>query len=984
MVAVLFSLSGGPAVALDPAKRLTEYDQRSWGERDGLPHTSVFAIAQTADGYLWVGTDSGLARFDGVSFTNFGMATKALVADQIRALYVDRSGNLWIGTKGGSASVRRFDGAFEHFSGRRLGITGNSVLSFLEDSRGALWISGWYNVARGVKEQFTGFDGKDGALSATLWAVREDRGGAFWFGSETGGLLRFQDGRFTMPLSAELAGTNPLTLFVEPQGALWIGTDKGASRYENGVTRRFTKADGLAEERVNVFFRDHDENLWLGTGAGLVRYRQGRFETLSRRDGLVDNAVQALAEDREGNLWMGTMAGGLTRLSDGKFTNIGTAEGLSTDRTTAAYQGRDGALWIGTSGGGVARHQSGVLRLYTISDGLCVNWVSALHEDREGGLWVGGSGNAANLCRLRDGRWRSFGLAEGFRSAHTVVRVVLQDSRGVTWFGSDRLYRLAGDRVVLETFPETAEPSPQNIFAMAEDRRGDLWLGTATALWQRAGGVWRKYSGLPGMSGDLMLSIHEDADGTKWFGSLRGLIRLRKGVFTSFRQKQGLFEDSVCQVLADDDGHLWLSSPRGVFRVDRTDIEDYDRGLKSSLAPTRFGLADGMKAVGCGSEANPAGTRTRDGKLWFATSRGLAGIDPRDLKTNRQPPPVWIERLIVDGRAIGTRDRNEIPPGRRQVEIGYTALSFTAPEKVRFRYRLEPFDHEWLETSGGQRTAHYTNIPPGAYRFRVIAANNDGVWNEAGAALDLRVAPYFRETLVFRLLLALGVLLAAWAVHRWRLGQVKARHGAVLAERARMAREIHDTLAQGFSGISLHLEAATQSLANAPESARKNLDQARSLARQSLTEARRAVWGLRSQALEGSDLVAAVSALTSRLGGQPPARLAVHGVVKPLTPAHEEALLKVAQEALANAVKHARASQIAVVLDYGADAVELRIADNGVGFEATTDFAARGHFGLQGIRERVLALGGTLGAHGAPGKGTEIVVRLPIAPSDRR
>jgi signal transduction histidine kinase len=977
------ALGAGSAHGLDPARRITQYDRRAWTEKDGLPQASVFALLQTPDGYLWVGTDGGLARFDGVSFRTYGIATGSLRSNQVRALAVDARGDLWIGTKGGEASVRRSDGTFEHHDTPRTRLSGDGALSFLQSGSGDFWIGGWFSVVRRHRGGYVPLDAARGFPTGTVWAMREDGDGGVWFASDAGGLVRWRDGEITTPFARELGGARIRALLIDPDGTMWIGTEKGAFRRQGGVFRHFTRADGLPDDVISALHRDRDGNLWLGTERGLVRFAGGAFETLGRRDGVAGDGALSLAEDSEGNLWVGTRTSGLLRLSNGKFTTITTAEGLPTDLTTAVMQARDGALWIGTGGAGVVRVHGNALQTHDTTNGLCVDRVMAIHEDRSGRIWVGGVGRDASLCRLEDGRWKPMGPAQGFRPRRE-VRVVFQDRDDTIWIGAEGLHRMSGDRVAPEPLPGAPGPGEDdNVFMVDQDRAGDLWVGTAWGLVRRSGGSWRAVPTPERAS--LMMAMHEDADGTKWFASWFGLVRLRGGVFTPYAGPQGLGDETTYTVLADGAGDLWSSSMRGVFRVPRGAFEAYDRGARRPLFHTRFGVADGMKTDHCQGESTPAAVRARDGKLWFATSRGLASIDPANVRVNDRPPPVRLERLVVDGHVVAEAARRSIPPGPRDVRVEFAVLSFTAPEKVRFRYRLEPFDARPVEATG-PRVAHYTNVPPGRYRFHVAAANDDGVWNTTGAAWDLELRPYIHETRYFQGLVAVALGLALWLLYRRRMAHVEARHAAVLAERARLAREIHDTLAQGFTGISLHLEAVAQGMdGRASNEARENLDRARSLARQSLTEARRAVWQLRTEAPPGG-LVDALTSLAREGAGATPARLGIHGAVRALPPPIEEIVLKTTREALLNAQKHARATQISIDVTFEPDAVEVTVGDDGAGFDAAADFAAAGHFGLRGVCERAAEAGGHVDVRSSPGAGTQVTVRLPApaaSPSGR-
>jgi signal transduction histidine kinase/ligand-binding sensor domain-containing protein len=974
-VGLVCAAGAGRGWALDPGKRLTQYNRVVFDEAAGLPQSSVFAIAQSPDGYLWLGTGAGLARFDGVSFQVFGKAnTAAIDYEQVRALLVDGEGALWIGLAGGNGLVRMLDGRFTSFAGRT-GFDKPDAIAMLRDRAGALWFGGWLGVSRWQGGRFTALTRKDGLGMGSVNALGEDDRGAVWLGT-AGGVTRFADGGFRAWPRRDLDVGAVTAVLPTGDGGLWIGGDRGLVRWtpDAGVTRRFGASGGLPHEAVSVLFRDGDGNVWVGTAAGLARLRDGGFETLPDAPGEPRLAVQTIFEDRERNLWVGTRAGGLLRLNEGAFTSFTGAEGLPGDRLSAVIEARDGAVWLGVDGVGLVRWHGGRARTFTPADGLCTPAIQAMLEDRDGRIWVGGSsGKTANLCRLEGERFRDFGFDTGL-SPGAPVRALVQDRSGTIWIGSGQVYRIDDDRLRPEPFPEDVPTRNRNVFAIHEDAAGALWVGAGSGLYRRQGTQWTRYRPADGLSGNPTFAIEEDSDGTLWFGTIFGITRLRAGVFTGLRAEQGLFDDAVFQLLDGGDGALWLCTPRGVFRVDRRGLGD--RGAPPPVVK-RFGVSDGMKTNECqGVEGHGGAVRTRAGAMLFATIRGLASVDPRRLHQNRLPPPVVITRVLTDGRAADPGPRVVVAAGTRTLQVDYAALSLSAPEKVRFRYRLVPFEDRWVD-AGGRRAAFYTNLRAGSYQFRVVASNNDGVWNETGATLAVTWRPALHQTVAFRTAAALALGLVAFGLYRLRLSQVKARHAAVLGERTRIAREMHDTLAQGFTGVSLHLEAAVKNLDGAPERARSNLDRARVLVRMGLGEARRAVWDLRPQSLEGGDLASALSELARKMSVEVPVRLRVTGATRSLAEAPTVALLRIAQESVTNATKHAQASEILVTLSYGSEAVALSVRDNGRGFEAGRDFGSAGHFGLVGMRERAQRVGATLVVRTARGEGTEIVVDLP-------
>jgi two-component sensor histidine kinase len=506
-----------------------------------------------------------------------------------------------------------------------------------------------------------------------------------------------------------------------------------------------------------------------------------------------------------------------------------------------------------------------------------------------------------------------------------------------------------------------------------------LWIGTdGGGLNRFQEGRFTALKTANGLANDIVLSLHADDEGSLWIGTSGGLSRLKDGALASFTTANGLFDDVVFQILEDARGNLWMSCNKGVSRVSKTELEDLAKGKIGSVSAVSYGTADGMKSRECNGGFQPAGWRTHDGRLWFPTIKGVAVIDPDNINQNPFAPPVMIEQVLVDHEPIDIIDQVSLAPGKSKFEFHYTALSFIAPEKLRFRYRLDGFDNSWVD-AGTKREAAYTNIPPGAYTFRVIACNNDGVWNETGSAFHFYLKPRFHQTSWFYALCAVLIGLIGLGLYRLRVRQIKAQFAAVLAERNRIAREIHDTLAQGFAGISLQLEAVDETLNDTPTVARDHLNRARRLVRSSLAEARRSVWQWRSPALENAGLASALSAVAHELTAGSPivTQVNVKGAVRRLSALVENNLLHIGREALTNAIKHARAHSIDVELTFEPAKVRLRITDDGVGFVAPQSTpTGDGGLGLISMRERAQQIAGRLVIASKPGGGTEVVVEL--------
>ncbi|PYI84046.1 MAG: hypothetical protein DME26_13845 [Verrucomicrobia bacterium] len=768
-----------------------------------------------------------------------------------------------------------------------------------------------------------------------------------------------------------LPGSAIRELLLDPDGTLWLATTgPGLWRRQAGRSVSYSVRDGLPDDKVRTLLRDRNGNLWLGTWSGLCRFQNGHFSSLTTRDGLPHDYIDALYEDREGSLWIGTVFGGLDRLRDGKFATYTTHEGLANNAATAILQTKS------THGGGVSRYRNGEFSHFTREHGLRSLFVWAIEQDRGGNLWVG-TGLPASVGVFKEGKFISYGPEEGL-TIEGGVRAIFADAEGNLWIGGDG-GGLCRFRDGVFTSHTVRDGLPSNSIRMiSQDRDGRLWIGTTEGLCRYHHGKFTIFQTQDGLANDTVYAMHQDADGAIWFGTQGGLTRHVGETFRPYTTRDGLFQNAIYQVLEDGEHNLWMSSNRGIFEVPISAFSEFDAGRISALKCIGYGVADGMKATQCEGASQPAGWRSRDGKMWFPTAAGVTMIHPATVQRNERRPPVLVEQVFVDGRSVAIGEPLRVSPGTRELRFHYTALSFLAPSKVRFRYQLEPFDRDWVE-AGTRRVAFYNKIPAGKYRFRVIACNDDGLWNEDGASFAFYLPPHFFQTLWFLALCAAMVGLAGWSFHRRRMARAKAQFSMVLAERSRIARSLHDTLAQGFAGIAFQLEAVADKLSGAPAQAQQHLNLALSMVRHSLVEARRSVMNLRSAALESCDLASALAETARQMMADRSVDVNVQtsGPPRMLSPKVEDNLLRVGQEAVTNSLKHSQATQIRIVLDYQPTFVRLSIHDNGQGFEPNGLMAANGgHFGLIGMRERAKQIGGKIEIRSRPGAGTDVVLEI--------
>jgi len=972
---VLFlSLSGTvTALALDSQRDLSQFNHEGWLTENGLPQNTVHAIAQTKDGYVWIGTEEGLARFDGIRFTVFDKQnTPQLKSNYIRTLLADRVGALWIGTAEGLVHMQ--NGKFRLFTTNE-GLPSNTIQAVYEDREGNLWVATTNGLGLFKSGGLTTFPTKERLVGGSIQALFEDAEGALWIATAYG-VGRLKDGKFTNYTVRDGLGSNSVRAIQQDQdGRLWFGSLGGLTSFGGGRFTTYTTRDGLPNDRIIALHAGRDGDLLVGTAGGLCRLTNGRFTGLNSRDALSTSTILSLFEDLEGNLWIGTESGGINLLKDTKFTTYTVRNGLSNDLVKSIYGDRQGNLWIGTDGGGLNLLKDGKLSVYTTRDGLSSNVVLALFGDDAGNLWVG---TPEGLNRFSGGKFTSYTAADGL--ANNDVRSIQGDRLGNLWIGTrGGLTRMKDG--VFRTFTEVDGLPNDLIATLHEDAKGNLWVGTFGGLGKLTNGEFTTFTTKDGLSSDAVISLYEDSDGTLWIGTNGGgLNRLKGGQLTAYTTRNGLLDDVVYRILEDGRNNLWLSCRKGVFHIGKAALDEFASGRIPSIAPVAYGTADGMMTRECSGGGDPAGWSGVDGKLWFPTIKGVAMIDPGRMKTNSQAPPVVIEQIRINDQTIPLDDRIELPPGTTRFDLYYTAPSFVAPEKVRFKYKLEGFDKDWID-SGTRRIAYYTNLRPGTYTFRVTASNNDGVWNETGAAFSLYLKPYFYQTYWFYAVCLLFLALSAWLLFRLRVRAMQAQFGAVLGERSRIAREIHDNLAQELTGISVQLEVVARTMPSGSDAAMSHLDRARMQVRHGIAEARRYVWDLRSP-LKSNDLPTALSETARRLTNETAiqAQVEVNGTFRPLPRLVEDNLLRIGQEAVNNAVRHAQPQRIFVNLVFDTGRVQLSVQDDGQGFDNQSASNGRaGHFGLIGMRERAEQIGGTLSIHSIEGSGTEVVADVPVS-----
>ena len=973
--------ASAPLLALDPSLAVSQYAHTAWTVRDGFSLGNVYAMAQTPDGYLWLGTEFGLFRFDGVRFLPWQPPAGQQLPDRnINSLLVTRDGSLWIGTFGGLVILR--DGSLA----RPPALHDQFVASLFEDREGTVWAAS-LDPGRlcAIRNGSAKCSGEDGAFGRAVWAMYEDRSGTLWAGAESGawrlrpgppqryrtrteliGLNRAEDGRLLMALHG--AGLMQLA-----------GAEVEAYPIRDAGNRNRLLTDH--EVNANRLLRDRDGGLWIGTvDRGLIHLRNGRADLFKRSDGLSGDVILSLFEDREGNVWVAS-TGGLDRFRELPVTTISVRQGLSSEAIQAVLAATDGSIWAAAANG-LTRLKNGETTIFRAGSGV-PDAPQSLYQDDRGRIWVS---TRQGLAYFADD---TFVGVKGVPGG--VVHYIAGDSEGNLWLSEHRnLLHLMNGRLV-EQIPWSELGRKQGAIVLAE--RGGVWLG----FWSDGAVSYLKdrqlrasYTTAHGLGQPPVQHLQLDRDGALWAATLNGgLTRIKDGHVATLTSRNGLPCDGTNWTIDDDKGSLWLYMRCGLVRITRTEVEAWLADPKHRIGTTVWDSADGVRLRSSApSEYGPHVAKSADGKLWFVTGEGIQVVDPRHLVVNEIPPPVRIEQVTADRKTYDAVRDLRLPPLVRDLQLDFTALSLAAPEKVRFRYKLEGYDNDWQE-AGNRRQAFYTNLPSRSYRFRVMAANNSGVWNQQGDLLEFSIAPAYYQTAWFRALCAAGALGLLWAGYQVRVRQLHHRFEMALearvSERTRIARDLHDTLLQSFHGLLLRFQTVSHVWAERPELAKEKLDSAINAAASAITEGRNAVQGLRESTVGTSDLADAIGTLGAELAAAPGDRPApafhvtVEGEPRPLHPILRDDIYKITAEALRNAFRHAAATNVDVEIRYDRQQFRLRVQDDGKGFDEVLlpRQAAAGHYGVPGMRERAVLIGGTLTVWSKEGAGTAVEVCIP-------
>jgi signal transduction histidine kinase/ligand-binding sensor domain-containing protein len=976
LISAALALSA-PVGAFDVNEVRARYTITSWTEKDGMPSSYIRAIDQDHDGYLWLATYSGLVRFDGERFVTWKAHDGvALPSDDLSGLLVAHDGSLWVGGLGSVTHI--VDGRIASHKPPAEGLFDGYVSVFLEDNAGTIWAAGQDGVARFDGTQWEKVGAQQGLPERPAISLHQDNHGVLWVGTSVGAYHRIAStGIF------EAVGSPSLSYAIEN-----IAQDSSGDIVLTHPTHLITDLGGPGTDRNDSemnrshgtkLLRDREGSLWVGTRSqGIVRIRgehgiRGRvIERVTREDGLSADSVLALFEDREGNIWVGTPFG-LNRLSENAIIPVPMGQGM-TGHVRAVTAAEDGSIWAATDES--LLHFSGTEQTrYDWGSRLPTRTIVALHRDPQTAtLWISTN---EGLVRFAAGRFAPFVMPGGLELNR--VRSIGTDKDGHLWLcDADRGVFRSTDRTLTSFDLIVANKPAATVYAA---RDGRVWIGLVNGTVRSyQNGKLQSFAegdGLP--AGSTISTIHEDRAGTIWIGTHRGLSRFDNGRFVTLDSANGFPGTGPVAIEDDEDGYLWLGvTGLGVLRVSQ---KEFDRAVVDRAHKIQYrlyGASDGLRATPVRQFGTPASAHGVGDQIWFLTGNGLAVVDPNRLRGSRPSVPLLVEDMLADNEGYGPLPELKLPPHTSKFQINYTLLSLAPLSQVSFRYKLEGFDEQWID-AGPRRQAFYTNVPPGHYRFRV-EADRDGAPTSAAAAWSFSVEPRFYQTSWFALACAVLGALGLWGLWQLRLQQIRRRFAVVLDERARMGREIHDTLLQGLVGVAVQFKVIAEHLHSSPDAAKERLERLRKLVEHYICETRQSIWDLRSPTLEATDLVTALRQAGETITADKNVQfeLAVTGKPYPCDPKVEEQLLRVGREALSNAVRHADPNRVRVDLVYTHDVVRLRVTDDGSGFSPDDPgFNAGTHWGLTSMRERAQQINAQFQLASTPGKGTELELIVP-------
>jgi signal transduction histidine kinase/ligand-binding sensor domain-containing protein len=989
------------AFALNPALDVSQYAHTAWKIRDGFAKGSILSIAQAPDGYLWLGTAFGLYRFDGVRNVLWQPPPdQQLPSSTITQLVVARDGTLWIGTWSGLVSWK--NGKLTQYAE----LAGFHIFALVEDDEGSIW-AGTSGPPDGklceIRNGTVRCHPEMGGVDRGVFGLHKDSKGNLWVGLETG-VWRWRPGPPAFYAVPGLPNGRRQGMADGEDGALLIATTGAVMRLADGKAEAIYRFPSARRGfRRLEMLSDRGGGLWVcPAGRGIVHIHQGRTDVFSESAGLSGDDIYDLFEDREGNIWVATI-NGLDRFHELPVVTYSKKQGLSDIPWGGMLAARDGSVWFATLDG-LNRLNQGQVTVYCqhrtsagarqiVGSGLPDEGVGSLFQDSRGRIWVS---TPTGIGYLENDRFIPAAAPGGLVSSLT------EDASGNLWIANRELGLLRlSQHNEFPPIPWATFGRKDPAIVLAPDPlHGGLWLGFSRGgvVWFRDGQVRSSYSATDGLGKGAVNQLRFDTEGALWIAAEGGLSRLKNGRIATLTSMSGLPCDAVQWTMENDAQSVWIMMPCGLVRVARSELDAWTGAADKTartIHATVFDNSDGLRTLAVVGDYTPRVATSGDGKLWFMTPDGISVVDPHHLPFNRLPPPVHIEKVIADrkeyrGNLLGDAPSNpRLPPLVRELEIDYTALSLVAPEKIRFRDKLEGWDHDWQD-AGNRRQAFYTNLSPGNYRFRVAACNNSGVWNEAGPFLDFSIAPAYYQTTWFRALCGAAFLALLWAIYQLRVKQLQRQFNigleARVNERTRIARDLHDTMLQTFQGVLLKFHGLSVMLADRPEGQQK-LEGLLEQGQQAVDEGREAVLGLRSSTVIANDLARAFTTLGEELAAKQDShnpvafQVEVEGETRDLHPILRDEVYRIAREALRNAFQHSGAARIEVRIHYDDRLFWVCIQDNGKGIDPKVLDAGRreGHYGLPGMHERAKLAGGRLVVRSKVNSGTETEIIIPAA-----
>ena len=956
----------------------TQYRMKTWTVEDGLPQNVIRGIAQTEDGYLWVATLNGLARFDGVRFTVFNKGnTPGINSNRFGSMVKDNNGDLWLTLESGSLT-RYHKGTF-HTYGPEDDIPEDTIRGTALDKYGNLWVLSQNSILKWNSKSSEFVDQTPAEVKVGYQPLRWENTG-FW-AKQASTLYIFAEGKLVeYPLPAWLSRNAIWDVGIDGGRNIWIETYDGKQCFIHAGKTEIQTVNPKAP--LAITYRDAHGNLWTAhVGQHLVL----SLDVVSSGKPTTIEYTRFL-EDKEGNVWVGTEGDGVHQLREQVIHVYSKAEGIIDQDIFPIYQEPSGAIWLGAWSSGLSRFQDGKFTNYTTENGLPGRLVSALGGDREGNLWVGTHGG---LAVFRNGEFHKPDVPLPLDST---VLAIFEDKGGTLWLGTTNGL-VAYRNGPAKTLTQQDGLASNDVRVIIQSASGDIWAGGYGGLTRIHDGQFTHWTERDGLPGNSIRALYEDHDGVLWIGGYDGgLGRYKDGKFVRYTQRNGLFDDGVFQILEDKKENLWMSSNRGIYRIAKQDLNEFADGKRSSINSVAYGKVDGMLNVECNGGMWPAGIKAQDGTLWFPTQDGAAVVDPDLVSTNPHPPPVVIETALVDHLPVPLNGGLQIPPDKQNLEIEYTALSFIRSDQIRFRYQMEGLDSNWID-AGSRRTAYYTHLPPGSYTFHVIADNSDGIWNTNGQSMEITtLAPFYRRWWFIALeVLAAAALVSLILYYRIsRLQQAQAAQHAFSrqlissqeSERQRIAAELHDSLGQRLIIISNLAQLSMRAQAKGSAAPAETVQEIGAEAALAIQETREISYNLRPLQLDRLGLTKAVETLARTVSSA--SGIKIDATVDNIDDALPDELrinfYRIVQESLNNVMKHSGASKAEVTVLRDAEHLVLSVRDNGIGFSPGSRPVKGGMngFGLTGMEERASSLGGSFRIRSTANHGTVMTVEIPL------